>query len=154
MSEQNHGRPLAFETVEELDVAIEEYFASCEEEVWQEFEEEDGSIRWKPVINHKGEIQKYFKKAPTMSGLAVFIGVDRRTLLNYSKREPYFPTVSRAKARIEAYSEEQLYNRAYKNHSGIMFSLRNNFDWVDKTEVRHEGGLPVQIVDDIGADDE
>ena len=109
------GQPLAFKTVKELDDKVEEFFIS-----------EDAFI-----INFKdGEEDKIF--APTMAGLALFLGVDRRTLVNYSNKEEYFPTIRKARARIESHLEKKLYGN---NVTGLIFNLKNNFDWKDKTEV-------------------
>ena len=109
------GQPLAFKTVKELDDKVEEFFTS-----------EDAFI-----INYKdGEEDKIF--APTMAGLALHLGVDRRTLVNYSNKEEYFPTIRKARARIESHLEKKLYGN---NVTGLIFNLKNNFDWKDKTEV-------------------
>jgi len=70
--------------------------------------------------------------APTMSGLALFLGVDRKTITNYSNKEEYFPTIRKARARIESHLEKKLYGN---NVTGLIFNLKNNFDWKDKSEV-------------------
>jgi hypothetical protein len=109
------GQPLAFETVKELDDKVEEFFIS-----------EDAFI-----INFKdGKEEKIF--APTMAGLALYLGVDRRTVVNYSNKEEYFPTIRKARARIESHLEKKLYGN---NVTGLIFNLKNNFNWKDKTEV-------------------
>ena len=51
----NTGRPLKYKTAEELDKAIEQYYADCQKQM----------------------------RPYTMSGLAVALGIDRKTLLNY-----------------------------------------------------------------------
>jgi hypothetical protein len=109
------GQPLAFETVKALDDKVEEFFIS-----------EDAFI-----INFKdGKEEKIF--APTMAGLALYLGVDRRTVVNYSNKEEYFPTIRKARARIESHLEKKLYGN---NVTGLIFNLKNNFNWKDKTEV-------------------
>jgi len=109
------GRPLAFDSVEELEEKIEAFFKS-----------EDCHI-----INYKdGTEEKIY--APTMSGLALFLGVDRKTITNYSNKEEYFPTIRKARARIESHLEKKLYGN---NVTGLIFNLKNNFDWKDKSEV-------------------
>lgn len=46
-------------------------------------------------------------------------------------------TITRAKARVEAYAEERLFDR--DGTSGAQFSLRNNFKgWTEKTELDEE----------------
>lgn len=109
------GQPMAFKTVEELEDKVESFFTS-----------EDAFI-----INFKeGQEEKIF--APTVSGLALHLGVDRRTIVNYSHKEEYFPTIKKARARIEAHLEKKLFGN---NVAGLIFNLKNNFDWKDKTEV-------------------
>lgn len=99
------GRPRAFKSVEEVEEKINAYFNYCEEE----------------------------EKPYTMSGLAYYLGIDRRTLLNYSKNEDYFPLIKKARDKVQMQLEECLYRLG--NNSGVIFNLKNNFDWKDKMEV-------------------
>jgi hypothetical protein len=109
------GQPMAFKTTGELEEKVESFFTS-----------EDAYI-----INEKdGVEEKIF--APTISGLALHLGVDRRTIVNYSNKEEYFPTIKKARARIEAHLEKKLFGN---NVTGLIFNLKNNFDWKDKSEV-------------------
>lgn len=127
------SRPLKFKTVKELQKKIDAYFESCYEEVW---EKQEGG--WRPVLDHKDEIMKEQVKPFTITGLANYLGTSRQTLLNYGDKEEYFDTIRAAKNRIEAYVEESLWKP--KIASGVMFNLKNNFGWVDKTEVEQSGG--------------
>lgn len=108
------------------------------------------------------KITRYFEttaaaeKPPTLSGLALFLGVARRTLLNYidsantegnSKKAQCGDLLVMAKAQIECYLEERLitdYSR------GLEFVLKNGYHgWGDKitvsgeVDVKHEGGVGV-----------
>lgn len=115
------GRPLTFESAEQLEEAIERYFA------------EDAYIG-------EGEDRTY---APTMAGLALSCGVDRKTITNYSNKDEFFPTIKKARARIEAHLETRLYGSAV---TGVIFNLKNNFDWKDKQDVTQDitsGGKPL-----------
>lgn len=99
------GRPRAFKSVEEVEEKINAYFNYCEEE----------------------------EKPYTMSGLAYYLGIDRKTLLNYSKNEEYFHTIKKARDRVQMQLEENaLSNKA--NPTFTIFNLKNNFDWKDKIE--------------------
>ena len=111
----NAGQPLAFATAKELDNKVEEFFESDEAF----------------IINFKDEVEERIF-APTMAGLALYLGVDRRTVVNYSNKEEYFPTIRKARARIESHLEKKLYGN---NVTGLIFNLKNNFNWKDKTEV-------------------
>lgn len=109
------GQPLAFKTVKELDDKVEEFFTS-----------DDAYI----INIVDGQDQKIF--APTISGLALYLGIDRRTIVNYSNKEEYFPTIRKARARIESHIEKKLYGN---NVTGCIFNLKNNFGWKDKSEI-------------------
>lgn len=109
------GRPLSFKTVEELENKIEEYFKS-----------DDAYI----ISYTDGQESKTY--APTVSGLALFLECDRKTITNYSNKEEYFPTIKKARLRIESHLEKKLYGN---NVTGTIFNLKNNFDWKDKSEV-------------------
>ena len=98
------GRPKAFKSVEEVEKKINAYFNYCEEK----------------------------EKPYTMSGLAYYLGIDRKTLLNYSKNEEYFHTIKKARDKVQMQLEECLYRLG--NNSGVIFNLKNNFDWKDKIE--------------------
>lgn len=115
MATSSAGQPMAFKTVKELEEKVESFFVS------------DDAF----LINFKdGKEEKVF--APTVSGLALHLGVDRRTIVNYSNKEEYFPTIKKARARIEAHLEKKLFGN---NVTGLIFNLKNNFDWKDKSEV-------------------
>ena len=98
------GRPKVFKSVEEVEEKINAYFNYCEEK----------------------------EKPYTMSGLAYYLGIDRKTLLNYSKNEEYFHTIKKARDKVQMQLEECLYRLG--NNSGVIFNLKNNFDWKDKIE--------------------
>jgi hypothetical protein len=84
-------------------------------------------------------IDKYFatkddeKRPYTLSGLAYELGIDRQTLLNYAKRDMFFGTIKKARERIEISWEERL-ARQTGNVAGVIFHLKNNFGYKDKSE--------------------
>ena len=85
----------------------------------------------------------------TISGLAAHLETDRKTILNYSKREKFFPTIKKAQVICEAYAEERLFMG--RSPAGAIFNLKNNYqDWRDKLETdnkhNHKGDLKVNIV--------
>jgi len=106
MTEKNKGgRPLKFESPEELEAKIEQYFNSIE----------------------KDDI-------PTVAGLAVFLDVDWKTVNNYEGREEFFPTIKRAKTRILA-EQEKLAIKGKLSAPVWIFSAKNNFGYTDKQEI-------------------
>ncbi len=106
------GKPLAFPTVESLQEAVDSYFAP-------------GGDAW----DSSGDEQRFL---PTMSGLALALDVDRKTVLNYSNKDDYFPTIRKARAIIENNLEKNLYGNSV---TGLIFNLKNNFGWNDKQEL-------------------
>jgi hypothetical protein len=108
------GQPLAFPTVELLQEAVDAYFAP-------------GGDAW----DNTGDELRFL---PTMSGLALALDVDRKTVLNYSNKDDYFPTIRKARAIIENNLEKNLYGNSV---TGLIFNLKNNFGWNDKQELDH-----------------
>lgn len=98
------GRPKKYNSVEELEKDIEKYFKYCDKN----------------------------KKPYTISGLAYNLDIDRKTLLNYSKDEEFFPPIKKAKLKIESQLEECLYRLG--NNSGVIFNLKNNYGWKDTND--------------------
>lgn len=97
------------------------------------------------------KIEDYFTQCDktgrtyTMSGLALHIGYKSRQSLLQMEDDDKFKhfssndkdrireALNKAKLRIEAQQEELLLSA--KNVAGVIFFLKNNFGWVDKSEV-------------------
>ena len=115
------GRPAEYETVEDMQKLIVEYFNQCEAE----------------------------GKKPTVSGLGYVLGLSRKHLLEYENcidKENVFDrfddsiklgfrnTIKDAKRFIESCLEDKLINGT-TTPIGLIFALKNNYGWVDKQEV-------------------
>lgn len=127
------GRPPKYRCKEEIEEKIEAYFKQCEGEI---LKDEDGNT----VFNKFGNPVIINQRPPTVTGLALALGfTSRQALLNYQAKKEFVDTITRAKARVEAYAEERLFDR--DGSSGAQFSLRNNFKgWNEKqiTELDEE----------------
>lgn len=122
------GRPLKYETDEELQNAIDSYFLKIDQ--WND--EHDGA-QWEPY---------------TVSGLALHLDVDTETLRNYEKREQFFGTVKRAKQRIEQQLEKMLLTK--QQVTGPIFNLKNNYGWKDRTDITsNDKELPTPILNGL-----
>jgi len=110
-------KPLKFKTVEDLQTKIDKYFASC----------------YITKVADDGSTYLCNIRPLTISGLAVDLDTTRRTLLDYGNKEEYSHILRKAKARIESFAEESLWQP--KIASGIAFNLKNNFAWIDKQEI-------------------
>jgi DNA-binding Lrp family transcriptional regulator len=117
------GRPLKFQSPEELQEKIDAYFESCHEKVTE--------------TTKSGSIKEYtIQSRPyTVTGLAVYLDTTRDVLIDYQNRDEYSNAIKKAKAKIHNYAEEYLYNG--KNVAGGIFVLKNNFGWKDKVEHEH-----------------
>ncbi|MDO4801128.1 MAG: terminase small subunit [Prevotellaceae bacterium] len=117
------GRPYIYDPenggVEEMQKRIDAYFKECDGKL---LTEPDGT----PILTKWGQEIYIGKKPYTITGLALAIGFNsRQALLNYQGREEFNDTITRAKAKVEAYAESRLYDK--DGGSGAQFSLRNNF---------------------------
>lgn len=125
MAKKTVGRPPKYTSKEEIEGLIEQYFKSCEGEILQDSNGE-------PVLNKWGQPVIVGEKPPTVTGLALALGfTNRLSLLNYQGKAEFVNTITRAKARVEQYTEERLFDRDGVN--GARFSLTNNFGgWGEK----------------------
>lgn len=128
------GRPPKYTSNEELQAAVDAYFAACEGEM---LKDDDGN----PVL-YKGYPVVVGSKPPTVTGLALALGfTSRRDLINYQGKKEFCNTITRAKARCEAYAETRLYDR--DGARGAQFSLEHNFGWNES-----RGADPMEHEDD------
>lgn len=112
------GRPLKFKSVEELEKKIDAYF------------KDKNNIPY------------------TVTDLAVWLDCDRRTLTNYEEKDEFFPTIKKAKTKIEASIEKGALMGVY-NPTFSIFNMKNNFGWQDKHEVDTTNSNKVQIINDL-----
>lgn len=126
------GRPKLFKTVEELEEKIQEYFAYCDARVVQGYD------------NKTNEQFAYVSPEPyTMSGLAYYLGMDRRSLINYKNDQEFFPTIKAARDRVEMDIDRRLNDKGTFT-PGLIFNLKNNFGWKDQTQQDiTSGGKPI-----------
>lgn len=147
------GRPLKFKSVEELQKKIDAYFADCDSHV-------EDVTEWVQARNTKGQLKKdenglnylvevthkikTVQRPYTITGLAIALGTNRSTLINYEDKEEYFDTIKNAKEKIHNFTEERLYDA---HPAAVIFNLKNNYGWKDKTEVEQEntGELTIKI---------
>lgn len=115
-------QPLKYKSVKELQSAIDDYFDRCDNRI-------------KEVHSKEGEAYAISHPEPyTMSGLAVSLGLDRRSLINYSHREEYFPAIKAARAKVELDIERRMADKDTFT-PGLIFNAKNNFGWTDKQEI-------------------
>ena len=146
------GRPLKFETVEELQKQIDKYFRSIRKIKWADEIQRDKDGNILKDINDK-QIKKpikyyYNEPYPTITGMAVFLNTSRETLMDYEGRKDFSDTIKHAKDKIQASYEQSLLIRG---NAGDIFALKN-FGWVDKHEIEQKN-LNIDVKDEDLADD-
>lgn len=117
------GRPSLYSSPETLQKKINDYF--------------DGGYE-KISLGNKAP-------APTISGLAYFLGFQtRQSLFDYEKRSNEFSyIIKRARLRVEANYEQMLQGNFC---AGAIFALKN-LGWSDKQEVEHSVGFEMNLDD-------
>ena len=120
------GRPAKYATPEELQAAVDDYFASC-----------------KPEFDKAGNIISH--NSPKITGLALALGFcDRQSLYDYEKRGDAFSCIiKKARLTVESHYEENLNT---VKATGSIFALKN-MGWKDKVEAEVGGkdGGPINI---------
>lgn len=135
------GRPPKYTSPEELQARIDQYFTGCEDQLLT-ITEADG--REVPVLDKHGKPVIVGAKPLTITGLAHAVGLTRRGFLNYRYRPAFAHVVARARARVECYTEERLFDR--NGFSGARFLLLTVFGWGKPAADMVEPPKPVIIV--------
>ena len=91
------GRPRKYKNVEELQLLIDEYFLTCDQ----------------------------MHRPYTITGLALFLDMDRQSLLRYEKEyeDEFCYTIKRAKERVQEFVECCLFKKGIA--PGVIFNLKN-----------------------------
>jgi len=126
------GRPRIFSAPEELQEKINEYFQFCDDKK-ESFTDSKGNV-------------KIIQKPYTMSGLCVYLKINKDTLWEYGKKPGFSEVVKEAKSRVENYCEENTMSGKL-NPIFSIFSLKNNFGWTDRIEV-NTNTQPEQLTPD------
>ena len=113
-----NGRPAKYNKPEEMEALIEKYFKECQEE----------------------------NEIPTVTGLCYTLDLERKSLLDYEKmletdrfkrfdedtKVGFVNAIKKAKKFIEMNYEKALFQQG--KTVGAIFTLKNNYGYVDKTE--------------------
>jgi hypothetical protein len=132
------GRPPIFETPEQLQDLIDEYF-------------KEGVTVKKVVIGKAPNNYTLDVEVPTISGLTYYIGFEsRQSFYDYEQKQEFSYTIKRARLFIEQHYEEMLQTG---NTTGAIFALKN-FDWKDTQEVNQKTTIKDDRIDDSKLTDE
>lgn len=127
------GRPPKYKSVEELQNAIDEYFAYCDARIIQVFSKKIGDV-----------IEVNEPEPYTMAGLAYALGLSRQGLMEYKNKNKLFSdAIKKARDKVHKDVERRLMEG---NSTGAIFNLKNNFGWKDRQEVEQTINLPQPIL--------
>ena len=134
------GRPSKFTSPEQLEGLIKDYFDSITISVPRTKQntnpdkDVDDDFR-EPILNNLWEqiVDTEWVSIPSILWLCEYLDIHRSTLIDYEEIPEFSNTIKKAKQIIEKYNAEQLYRK--EQVTGIIFNLKNNFDWKDKSEV-------------------
>lgn len=134
-----YGRPPKYTSVEEMQEKIDSYFSAC---AGAPYLDEAG----RPMQDKAGRIlYRTPPTPPTVTGLALWLGfTGRQALLDYQARPAFADTITRAKSRVEEYTERRLFDR--DGVRGAIFSLTNNFQGWKEKPTRSEGDPTADMV--------
>lgn len=119
------GRPLKFKSLKKLKQKIDEYFTICDEgELIEYYDKKSQSLL------------TYTRKIPyTITGLALHLGTNRQTLVNYEIKEEFIDTIKDAKLKCENCAELKLMTGDIAP-AGAIFALKN-YGWKDTQEIEN-----------------
>lgn len=135
------GRPLKFQSPEELEEKINAYFKSIQTQA-----REDGEL----LYDANGEPIYIFFKPPTLASLALFLDCDTKTIHNYSNDEDkqnFFPTINRARQIIESFNTEAVYDRDKYKGARFMLEINNDYTVAQKVDLKAETEININLVD-------
>lgn len=119
------GRPLKFQSVQEVVDKIQAYFDECASKAYQD---NNGMWHYEPL---------------TITGLALALDTTRQGLLNYEERGEFYDTIIKAKTVVENYAEKRLFGTT---PTGAIFALKN-YGWKDTQDINQNNtGAPQVIV--------
>jgi len=128
------GRPLDYQTPQELGEWIDMYFDECKaNRAKDEFkrmllslgtDKSSNASRTKLIEKieklEKDQPEHTEDVHPTVTGLALYLGMSRMALINYEGREEFIETMTMGKNRVETYLEQRTY---HPNNNGVQFNL-------------------------------
>lgn len=136
--ETRGGRPPKWTDPIALQAKIDDYFDQCK---GRYLKNDDGTY----LLNKYGQPVLVDNKPPTITGLALHIGFNNRTsLLDYADKEEFVDVITRAKTRVEEYSETRLYDK--DGVTGAKFALASNCKrWTDRQTVEVDQPKPIEV---------
>jgi hypothetical protein len=136
-----NGRPLRYGSADEMQVKINEYFASCWSDQTTTIKDKSGKETSKTILV---QIRPY-----TVAGLALSLGFcNRKALFDYNKKDEFSNIIKNARLLIETNVEELLLKGG---GSGPIFWLKNNAGYKDNNSEDDDDSYvtPIRIIREV-----
>lgn len=120
------GRPLKFKSSEDMQVKIDAWIESC----WEDRISAKGEV----ITDSTGEPMRHQVTPYTVSGLALALDCEPRTIINYETKDEFFPIIKRAKNMVLNNLETGALSGKY-NPAAAIFNMKANFGMQDKLTI-------------------
>lgn len=170
MAQGKPGRPKKYETPGKLRKAIDVYWRSISYEKPVVVAtptgevDENGRIKYTSrmlMADETGAVsmdgigrpitETAFLKPPSVAGLCLHLGISKETWSTYKEDEKLGPVCQEFLLRYEDYLLERVEGEKAKSVQGIIFNLKNNFDYREKVETEQKHDATVHVELDEGA---
>lgn len=129
------GRPLKFQDPEKLQQRIDAYFEHC-----------DNTIIKKQHVTGKGEIIVVPTPTPyTMAGLAAWLEISRKNLLEYNDRNGFRNIITRARDKIEASNITLALTGCHDSRIAAL-NLSSNYGYATKQDSGPPAGITINVL--------
>jgi len=125
------GRPVKYETPDDMQVKIDAYFSACDSRV-------------KQIVTKEGVVTVRFPAPYTIQGLAVALNLTMEGLSEFQAKPEFSVTVKTAKQRCEANKVQHMLDGDGYG-PGYIFDLKNNHGWKDQQQIEHSGSVHVHF---------
>ena len=133
-----YGNKPKYTSKDQIIGLIEDYFKECE---GTPLTVSNGD----PVCDKNGYPIVLHQHPPTVTGLALALGfTNRLSLLNYQGKAEFRDVITRAKSRVEKYTEERLFDK--DGSGGARFSLQNNFNGWRVEQTKDDGNQKEVVI--------
>ena len=140
MTTRKRGRPMKYNNAEELQTAVDAYFASCR---GQYRRDDNGAY----ILDRHGRPIIDGAKPLTLTGLQMALGFkSRQSLHDYRGRRAFREIVERARLQVENYAEMRLYDK--DGYSGAAWVLSTVFGWKQDSATDKKALPIVRIITD------
>ena len=163
MAKKKPGAPRKYKTAKALEKAVETYWKSISYQMPAIIStptgevDEKGCVKYATrmlTVDEEGRIRldgigapktvTEYLEEPSVAGLCLHLGISKDTWAEYAKLEDLGPVCERFKMRHENYLAGKLDGNKAKSVQGVIFNLKNNFGWADKTEVESKNDTTVR----------